>query len=427
METSGSRALELRKKSTPRKKSNPTLGVNQSLGQFSDPDSDITERSIIRKDDAPLIQRSLAPREENIQSTFLIVNFLDQIDFGRKSLLGMWDTMPPSNYPAKRALEVAFFGRFHGRKDFQKASSLWYGKALNTMATDLMQPQEMWSTSTIRSAIILFIYEALNAMNEQKRSFLGQQDWLHVPWAAHSGQKSHLDKLMDIQCILPGLFEARKRLSIHKRTLAETISSKDERSANDQLPLIRNYHLSAIALATRCERYLGLIRAWKAIFDEQTEPITILKSSRMAPSDPDYPFALFGPPLGFQSLDHSYHYWMYYSILRGLLTLAYEFHYEASDQSTSTHNALNSYLFITPDEELPRTENDGLLVQRYRCSVEICRSVPYSFSVEPRRCGGAYMIMVPLIMTRRTFGDGDEEAKYIDGVLGSLGAGRGII
>ncbi|KAL8865784.1 MAG: hypothetical protein Q9174_006698, partial [Haloplaca sp. 1 TL-2023] len=101
----------------------------------------------------------LTPFRDDMQSSFLVVNFISQVEFGRKSVLNIWGDMSDAVYPSKRALELAFFGRFHQRQDICEAGSRWYGKALCKLSKDLSDPKEMWSTAVLRSAILLIMYE----------------------------------------------------------------------------------------------------------------------------------------------------------------------------------------------------------------------------------------------------------------------------
>lgn len=105
------------------------------------------------------VELDLSAFEENIQATFLVVNYLSKIAFGRKSVLQAWGTMSPAHYPSKRALEAGFFGRFHGQKDICDVASIWYGKSLKKLASDLNEPKAMRSTSVLRSTIVLTMYE----------------------------------------------------------------------------------------------------------------------------------------------------------------------------------------------------------------------------------------------------------------------------
>lgn len=119
----------------------------------------VAPRRIVWRACVPPAELDMSPFQENMQSTFLVVNFISQVEFGRKSVLVVWEDMSSTEYPSRRALELAFFGRFHQRSDMCEAGSRWYGKALCKLAKDLSDPQEMWSMVLLRSAILLTMYE----------------------------------------------------------------------------------------------------------------------------------------------------------------------------------------------------------------------------------------------------------------------------
>ncbi len=107
----------------------------------------------------PPLELDLSAFEEQIQATFLVVNYLSNLEFGRRSVLEIWGTMDSARYPAKRALEATFFGRIHDRQDISDTGALWYGKSLRKLAMDLNDPIEMCSTAVLRSTIVLTMYE----------------------------------------------------------------------------------------------------------------------------------------------------------------------------------------------------------------------------------------------------------------------------
>ena len=135
--------------------------------------------SVTRDFYTPAISLNLSAFAENIQSTFFIAHALSKLDFGQKAVTAMWETMSAPDDPSKRALETALFGRFHHQPIICEASSKWYGKALIKLSDDLRTPQAVWSTSVLRSAIILTMYELIVATSSH--------GWIH-----HAGAISRL-------------------------------------------------------------------------------------------------------------------------------------------------------------------------------------------------------------------------------------------
>ncbi|KAL8892234.1 MAG: hypothetical protein Q9215_000868 [Flavoplaca cf. flavocitrina] len=421
-------------------------------------------RLVTRDFYTPAKSLNLSAFTENIQSTFFVAHALSKLDFGQKAVTAMWETMSAPDDPSKRALETALFGRFHHQPIICEASSKWYGKALIKLSDDLRNPQAVWSTSVLRSAIILTMYELIVATSshgwihhagaisrllevrgpyrhqsfeerllleaarpliiaraavEAKRSFLERPDWLQIPWALDPDEKSLRDKLVDLSCLVPGLIEDRRDLARRKRNVAVLLANQC--SWDDHWKQVGRYRCIASALVLRCDKLLKDVRAWKEIWDEQSNPITLFTLPSGASSSPDYPEDLFGPPTSFHNLYEANHFSMYYQVLTSLLRLTYECHYEASPTASDmTTCTIDRSLHLKPGVELPPTDHDDLLVERRKCAIQVCRSVPYHLSSELHGCGGVYVIMLPLLMARPIFRPQAEEAKYIDRVLAHL-------
>lgn len=254
---------------------------------------------------------------------------------------------------------------------------------------------------------------------EAKRSFLERPDWLQIPWAPDPDQKSLRDKLIDLSCLVPGLIEDRRDLARRKRNMAMLLANQC--SWEDHWEQVGRYRCIASALVLRCDKLLKEVRTWKEIWDEQSNPMTVFTLPSGTSSSPDYPEDLFGPPTSFHNLYEANHFSMYYQVLTSLLRLTYECHYEASQTASDmTTFAIDSSLHLKPGVELPPTDHDDLLVERLKCAIGVCPSVPYHLSSELHGCGGVYVIMLPLLMARPIFRPQAEEAKYIDRALAHL-------
>ncbi|KAL8790683.1 MAG: hypothetical protein Q9213_000531 [Squamulea squamosa] len=422
------------------------------------------QRSITRDFYTPARGLDLSAFAENIQATFFVANALSKLDLGQRAVMAMWNKISTPDEPSKRALETALFGRFHRQPVICEASSRWYGKALMKLSKDLKTPQALSSTSVLRAAIILTMYELIattssygwihhagavsylleargpsrhQSLEERSlleaarplvvaraavvatRTFLERRDWLHIPWALDLNQKSLLDKLVDISCIIPGLIESRKDLARRKETLAMVIADRHEKVDHSQE--FERYRCIASALVVRCGHLLDDVRAWKQAWDKQSNPTTIFHHRSKTPSYPEYSEDTFGPPLSFHSLYEANHFSMYHQVLTSLLRLAYECHYEASPMAIDIDShVINCSLFLRSGIDLPPTDHDDLLIERRKCAIEVCRSVPYHLSTELHGCGGAFVIMLPLLMARPIFQPQSEEAKFIDRVLAHL-------
>ncbi|KAL8968059.1 MAG: hypothetical protein Q9183_002641 [Haloplaca sp. 2 TL-2023] len=379
----------------------------------------VAPRRIVWHGDSIPPELDLAPFREDMQSSFLVVNFISQVEFGRKSVMDRWGDMSEAVYPSKRALELAFFGRFHQRQDICEAGSRWYGKALCKLSKDLSDPKEMWSTAVLRSAILLIMYELVaatlsgawmhhsggitrllqargprrhqaeeerlileavrpiviaKAVTDGERTFLERRDWLTVPWAPVKGQKPHFERLLDIATTIPGLITDRRKLSSRKDALAKatpTLINQDsgieltDGLSTEHSDEIKQYHHMASTIAARCAQQIAAIRAWKASWDQSCGPITLFDSYPVRDSYSHYPHHIFGPPLAFSDIRQANHYAMYHSMVIGFLTIAYEvsslssfFHSPASATTSPTDD---SNLFMKTDAfaTAPLTFNGG--------------------------------------------------------------------
>ncbi|KAL8902824.1 MAG: hypothetical protein Q9207_004350 [Kuettlingeria erythrocarpa] len=361
------------------------------------------------------MELDLSAFEEHIQATFLVVNYLSNLEFGRRSVLETWGTLDSAHYPAKRALEATFFGRIHCRQDISNTGALWYGKSLRKLARDLNDPKEMCSTSVLRSAIVLTMYEIAKAVSDGKRTFLEQSDWLVVPWENDPDPRPRLETLFDVACRIPGLIEERKKLSAQKQKLAQAIKDNQYRP---QPVLEEAYHSVASALGSRCDDCLHQLRMWKSEWDLQSDLLTQLNRSPTTPGGEEYPQDVLGPPRTFGDLPQANLYALYHAILCAFLTIAYEVHYESCPSSTDLRiNATIESLILKPSLVPPATEFDHLLNQRHESAVEICRSAPYHYLDKQHGCGGAYVVLFPLLAARQVFVPGGPESRYIESML----------
>ncbi|KAL8973499.1 MAG: hypothetical protein Q9197_002256 [Variospora fuerteventurae] len=425
----------------------------------TDSDSESLQNDLTPVSSSPPAELDLLPFEENIQATFLVVNYLSILELGRKSMLPAWGSMDPGHYPSKRALEASYFGRFHRCQKICDIGSMWYGQSLKKLARDLDDPKEMLSLSVLRSAVVLTMYELTSpsstawvhhaggvgrlleargprrhqaveertileaarpiilakAVAEGKRCFLEAPDWVTVPWELEPGGKSRYEKLFDIACQFPGLIEDRHNLSVQKQRLARGATNNNLQPQPD---MNNAYHLVARGLAARCEQCAHQLRIWNKEWDVESSNPESLGTPSLPLAGSDYPYAALGLPLTFNDLRHANHYAMYNSLLCTILAMAYEANYEASTISTDIPSgAINESLFLRPGLPTPRTDHDYLLKERHASAVEICRAVPYHHQSDQHGPRGPYTVMFPLIAAQQAVAPGSEESRYIDRVF----------
>lgn len=153
IDPSRSRPFQSYRTSKIRETQTSTPDTGQTSSSYNGSVSGARQRRLVRDFYAPAMELSLSAFATDIQSTFLIVSI------GQKAVTALWEDISHPDDPSKRALETALFARFHPHTVSCEASSKWYGRALTKLSRDLQNPQSIWSTSVLRSAIILTMYE----------------------------------------------------------------------------------------------------------------------------------------------------------------------------------------------------------------------------------------------------------------------------
>ena len=388
---------------------------------------------------------SLRAYQEPMCVTFLVQNFLGHLDTGRKSLLPAWDVEYVSGTAREsvNALAMAFFGKAHHKQNIIAQGAECYGKALRKLAHDLNDQNAMWSSSVLLSSILLARYElvvsegssgwiqhaggverlfelrgprrhqsleerhifeaarpiiAIKAITDCKRTFLDQPDWLTIPWAQDPGQKSSMNLLIDIFCIIPGLLEEAKRL--HTGTsfvwlYSPPTSPSGGTSAARQDPRL-------VALRHRTQEAFAKLQRWKEAWDD-TYPSAVhpVKVSFFPKSDLKFPESIFDYAFNFPSFLRASEYQLYNTVVFFLCGLMLSVPAASQGDFDSSPTV------------------DDLLSQRWDAAYNICRAVPYDL-FEKHGGGGAYLLLFPLLTTLRLFGEGGEEGKWIKQVLESI-------
>lgn len=399
----------------------------------------------------PPFELDYAAFQEPICVTFLVQKFLMHLDTGKKSLLPAWnvDNVSGTARDSVNALALAFFGKAHHQHNIVYQGAECYGKALIKLAHDLDDPNAKWSASVLLSCILLARYElvastgsagwirhaggverlielrgpwrhqspeerqffeaarpiiAIKAITDCKRTFLEQQDWLTIPWAQDPSQKSYMNQLMDIFCIIPGLLEDSKRLHTSKSFvwdfMAPTSSSTDSSTATQDPWLV--------ALRHRTQDCYAKLQRWKETWDRcYPSAIHPVKPSHFPRSDLRFPEDIFSYALDFPSFQRACEYQLYNTLVFFLASLM------LSVPPTSEGDFLS-----------PPSVSD-LLTQRYNSAYDVCRTVPYDM-FDQHGGGGPYLLLFPLLTTLRLFGEGSDEGKWIKHVLASIAERWGL-
>lgn len=388
---------------------------------------------------------SLAAFQQPICVTFLVQNFLGHLDTGRKSLLPAWDVDNVSGTAraSVNALALAFFGKAHHDQDIVLQGANCYGKALLKLAQDLDDRDAKWSPSVLLSSILLARYElvastgsqgwiqhaggveslfkargpgrhrsleerhifeaarpiiVIKAIADCKRTFLDQEAWLTLPWAQDPSQKTPMNHLIDIFCIIPGLLEDSK--SLHSNTsfvwdfTTPTSPSSDSSDARPDPRLVD--------LRQRTQNCYTKLQTWKRVWDS-TYPSAVqpVKISFFPRSDLKFPEDIFSYAINFPDFLRANEYQLYNTVIFFLSSL------------------MLSVPPISPNHHETSPSVTTLLGERWEAAYNICRAVPYDL-FEKHGGGGAYLLLFPLLTNLRLFGEGSEEGKWIKQVLGSI-------
>ena len=404
-------------------------------------------------DQSPPLPVELPPTafQEPICVTYLVQNFLGHLDTGRKSLLPAWDvdnvsgTAKDSVY----ALALAFFGKAHHQPKILDQGADYYGKALRKLARDLDDEKAMWSSSVLLSSILLARYElvsstgskgwiqhaggvermfevrgprrhqtleerhifeaarpiiVIKAITDCKRTFLDRQDWLTLPWAQDPGQKSPINQLIDIFCVIPGLLEDSKRqhtsTSFKWDFTAQTSPSNGDSAAGQDPRLVSLRHRTQESY-TKLQKWK---EDWDADFPTAVQPV---KPSHFPHSDLKFPEDIFSYAITFPNFLRANEYQLYNTVVFFLSSLM-----------LSVPPTSRADVHASPSVS-------DLLSTRWDAAYNICRAVPYDL-FEKHGGGGAYLVLFPLLTNLRLFGEGSDEGRWIKHVLGLIAKRWGL-
>ena len=399
----------------------------------------------------PPLELSHAAFQEPICVTFLVQKFLGHLDTGRQSLLPAWnvDNVSGTARDSVNALALAFFGKAHHQQNIVIQGAECYGKALIKLARDLDDPNAKWSGSVLLSCILLARYElvastgsagwiqhaggverlielrgprrhqsleerqifeaarpiiAIKAITDCKRTFLEQDDWLTIPWAEDPSQKSQMNQLMDIFCIIPGLLEESKRL--HTSTSFVWDFAAPTRSSTGPSAATQDPRL--VALRHRTQDCYDKLQRWKDTWDRSyPSAIQPVKTTFFPGSDLRFPEDIFSYALNFPTFLRACEFQLYNTLVFFLAKLM---------------------LSVPPTSEgdfaAPPSVAD-LLTQRFNAAYDICRAVPYDM-FDKHGGGGPYLLLFPLLTSLRLFGEGSDEGKWIKHVLASIAERWGL-
>lgn len=396
------------------------------------------------------VQSPVVPFELNLAAfqapicvTFLVQNFLGHLDTGRKSLLPAWDVDNVSGTArdSVHALALAFFGKAHHQQNIVLQGADWYGKALRKLAHDLNDQNAMWSSSVLLSSILLARYElvastgsygwiqhaggverlfelrgpwrhqtveerhifeaarpiiVIKAITDCKRTFLDQNAWLTLPWAQDLAQKSTMNHLIDIFCVIPGLLEDAKSLHSTKSFVWDIMTQPSPSSEDPQDPRLAE-------LRQRTQQCYTNLQMWKADWDRRyPSAVQPVNMSRFPPSDLKFPIDIFEYAITFPNFLRANEFQLYNTVIFFLSTVM------LSDPA------------LSPDDRTLLPSVPDLLGQRWDAASNICRAVPYDLMFEKHGCGGAYLLLFPLLTNLRLFGSSSPEGRWIKQVLDGI-------
>ena len=408
------------------------------------PTNAIAKRKASIKDQHLPFELNLSAFQEQISVTFLVQNFLGHLDTGRKSLLPAWDVNNVSGTARSsvHALALAFFGKAHHQQNIVDQGADCYGKALRKLRDDLNDEQAMWSSSVLLSSILLARYElvastgsagwiqhaggveklfelrgprrhqsiedrhifeaarpiiAIKAITDCKRTFLDRTEWLTLPWAQDPDQKSTMNLLIDIFCIIPGLLEDSK--SLHSNTSfvwdLTTPTSPSTASATqfEQDPRL-------VDLRRRTQECYIKLQKWKEDWDRAyPNAVQSVDMSVFPPSDLKFPIEIFEYAITFPNFLRANEFQLYNTVIFFLSSL------------------MLSVPSLSSDDRITSPSVSDLLSQRWDAASDICRAVPYDLMFEMHGCGGAYLLLFPLLTNLRLFGAESPEGRWIRQVL----------
>ena len=395
-------------------------------------------------------EMSLAAFKEPVCVTFLVQNFLGHLDTGNKSLLPAWDVNNVSGTArdSVHALALAFFGKAHHDENIVHQGAECYGKALLKLAHDLNDNGLRRSPSVLLSSILLARYElvastgsrgwiqhaggverlfevrgpkshqsieerhifeaarpiiVIKAITDEKRTFLDREEWLTLPWG--NEQKSPMNLLIDIFCIIPGLLEDCKTLNPNRSFIWDNspATSLSTDSPESQDPRLADLRQRVQDCYTKLERWK---EEWSMAFPLAVQ--TVKNMSYFPRSELKFPIHVFQHAITFPNFLRANEYQLYNTVVFFLSSLMLSLPPSSSNEYTA----------------LPSVSD--LLDQRWQAAYDICRAVPYDLMFEKHGCGGAYLLLFPLLTNLRLFGADSEEGKWIKQVLEGIRAKWGL-
>ena len=410
------------------------------------PTNEIARRSTPSQNIRLPFELNLSAFQAPICVTFLVQNFLGHLDTGRKSLLPAWDVDNVSGTARDSvyALALAFYGKAHHQPTIVHQGADRYGKALLKLAHDLKDPNAMWTSSVLLSSILLARYElvsstgsegwiqhaggverlfelrgpwrhqsleerhifeaarpiiAIKAITDCKRTFLGQEDWLTLPWAQDPGQKSSMNHLIDIFCVIPGLLEDSKSLHSSSSFVWDFTSPSTPHTDSPAT----GYDPRLADLRRRTQDCYAKLQTWKEDWD-RTYPSAVqpVNMSYFPPSDLKFPIDIFEHAITFPNFLRANEFQLYNTVVFFLSSL------------------MLSVPSLSQNDRTMSPSVADLLGQRWDAANNICRAVPYDLMFEKHGCGGAYLLLFPLLTNLRLFGADSSEGKWIRQVLAGI-------
>ena len=233
---------------------------------------------------------------------------------------------------------------------------------------------------------------AIKAITDCKRTFLDRREWLTLPWAQDPAQKSAMNLLIDIFCIIPALLEDSKSLHSNTSFVWDLTTPASPSTASEQDPRL-------IDLRRRTQECYIKLQRWKEDWDRAyPTAVQAVNMSYFPPSDLNFPIEIFEHAITFPNFLRANEFQLYNTVVFFLSSLML---------------SVPSY----PDDHTMSPSVSDLLGQRWDAATDICRAVPYDLMFEKHGCGGAYLLLFPLLTNLRLFGAESPEGRWIRQVL----------
>jgi hypothetical protein len=227
----------------------------------------------------------------------------------------------------------------------------------------------------------------VQAIRDRRRTFFEEHDWRTIPWSLDPKAKSYLDRIVDVLCCIPGIFEDKDWLSnLYYASSKSEVAVSTLGDLKDRVG----------SLLDQLYRFRW---AWEASYPSVCYEVPEPRESPFSPS-----------VLHFASLTRANEVTLYNATLMILLHLADELAVPLPDAAT----------LMVADGPLPPSTNPlrlpGTGDSPRAAASEICRSASFHLA-DPTNMAGPYFLLFPLALARLEFATTEPERLWIDQFL----------